>query len=123
MASPKPPGRMICKKISRSKGVAKLSPEAVGLFCMILPHLDSYGKLNGDPRFIKAEVVPLIPWLTIPVIINCLKEIDENTNVRWFQGDDSTCYIHATHFNRYQKLRDDRLGRDDRPSFNGEVRE
>lgn len=103
--------------------MAKLSPEAVALFCMILPHLDSYGKLNGDPRFIKAEVVPLIPWLTIQVIINCLVEIERNTNVRWFRGDDGTPYIHATHFGRYQKLRDDRLGRDDRPSFDGEVRE
>ena len=123
MAAPYPPGRMICKKISRSKGIAKLSPEALALFCMILPHLDSYGKANGNPMYIKAEMVPLIPWLDLKAIIKCLAEIDANTNIHWFRGDDGTPYIHATHFGRYQKLRDDRLGNDSRPSFKGEVRD
>jgi hypothetical protein len=114
MANPYPKGRMICKKISRSKGIAKLSPEAAALFCLILPHLDSYGKSNGDPMYVKAEMVPLIPWLDVTAIEKCLAEIDTNTDVRWFQGEDSTWYIHAAKWDAHQKL--EKRGIDHLPS-------
>ena len=116
MAAPRPQGRMIRKDISRSKGFAKLSPKAAALFCLILPHLDSYGKSNGDPGYIKAEMCPLIPWLTVPAIKRCLAEIDRATNICWFQGEDSTWYIHATKWDEHQSIEKGKRGVDRLPS-------
>jgi len=77
-------GRMINKEISRSKGIAALSESARCLFFMLLPHFDSFGKMNGNEYYIKGEVVPLIESYTISKIMQCLKEISEKTNVKWF---------------------------------------
>jgi len=116
MSNPRPQGRMIRKDISRSKGFAKLSPKAAALFCLVLPHLDSFGKSNGDPGYVKAEMVPLIPWLTIPTVKKALAEIDRHTNLRWFKGMDGTLYLHALNFPDHQDIRKDRLGPDRLPS-------
>ena len=69
-------GRMLRKDAASSKKLAALSPKALALFLMLIPHFDSHGKLNGDVRFVKGEAVPLIPWFTIPVIRKALAEID-----------------------------------------------
>jgi hypothetical protein len=108
---------MIRKSISRSKGIAKLSPKALSLFCLIIPHLDSYGKSNGNPQYVKAEMCPLIPWLTIPAIKKALKEIDANTNLKWFQEDDGTLYLHSTNWEEHQKLEKMKRGEDYLPSY------
>jgi len=110
---------MISKDISNSKKFAQLSPDSAVLFCMIIPHLNSYGKMNGDPGYIKAEVCPRILYLDYKKIYKCLQEIDENTNMKWFQND-GRHWIHAINFlSEHQFLRPERLGEDKLPSYSG----
>ncbi len=123
MANPKPPGRMIRRTISRDSRVANLSPRAVSLFFYLTPHFDSHGKMNGDPLYVKGEIVPLVAWFTIPVIKKCLGEINELTNMKWFMGPDKCLYLEDLEFKKNQDLREYRLGKDYRPSFQGDRQE
>lgn len=116
MPSPVPKGRMIRKTISRSQKIASLSKESMVLFVMLIPHFSSHGKMNGSPHFIKGEVVPLIDWLSIPVIERCLNEISEKTNVKWFKFK-GLHYLHSVKWAEHQELRADRLGNDDMPDY------
>ena len=112
-------GRMIRKNISNSKGFANLSPQAAVLFCMIIPHLNSHGKMNGGVGYIKDEVCPRISYLTFDNLTQCLLEINTNTNIKWFEYE-GRHYIHAINFYNHQKLKMDRLGVDKLPSYSGE---
>lgn len=116
MAAPISKGRMIRKDISRSKGFAALSKDAQVLFCMMIPHLNSHGKMNGSPHFVKGEVCPLIKFLTVAVIGRCLKEINAKTSVKWFERD-GLFWVHATHFKEHQNLDTNKLGTDEMPGF------
>ena len=119
MGNPKTDGRMIRKKISDSHGFAKLCPEAAVLHCMIIPHLNSHGKLNGSPGFIKDEICPRIPYLNYKNIPILLKEISENTKMKWFINDERY-WIHSINFlSEHQKLNADKLGRDLLPTYSG----
>jgi hypothetical protein len=89
---------------------------------MLIPHYSSFGKMNGDPLFIKAEVVPLIPWFTLPAIRKALQEIDKETNVKWFQFE-GRWWLHSLKWPEHQDLRADRRGRDLLPSYPGELPE
>jgi hypothetical protein len=82
---------------------------------MLIPHYSAFGKMNGDPLFIKAEVVPLIPWFTLSEIRKALQEIDRETNVKWFEHE-GRWYMHALSWEQHQDLREDRRGRDHLPS-------
>lgn len=117
MPDQRSPGRMIRTDISRSKKIATLSPEACAVFFFILPHLNAWGKSNGNPLYIKGEVMPLVDWATIPVIEACLREISGNTNVKWFQGEDGTWYLHALKWDEHQGIRKDKRGADRLPSY------
>ena len=110
-------GRMINKKISRSKGFASLSPEAAVLFTMLIPHYNTWGKMNGDPGYIKGEICPRVPYLTYENVSELLQEITEKTSVKWFQHD-GLYYLHSLHFlNEHQNLRRERMGEDSLPSW------
>jgi len=113
---------MIRKDTSNSKGLARLSPRALSLFLMLIPHFSAFGKMNGDPMFIKSEVVPLITWFTLPTIRKALQEIDRETNVKWFEAEGRR-YLHSLKWDEHQDLRTDRRGRDLIPSYPGEVRD
>jgi hypothetical protein len=123
LSSPKTRGRMINKDISDSKGFARLSPEACTLFCMMIPHYTSHGKMNGDPGFIKGEVCPRMPFLTLKNIPALLGEINENTSVKWFEHDGRR-WIHSTNFlTEHQKLNSEKLGQDLLPNYSGLTQE
>lgn len=119
MVSPRTKGRMLNRDISDSKGFAKLSPAAAVLFCMMVPHYSPHGKINGDPGYLKGEVCPRIPYLTPINIPKYLKEINENTSVKWF-GHDGRMWIHSTKFlTEHQQINPERVGPDLLPSYSG----
>lgn len=119
MGSPKTKGRMINKEISDSKRFARLSPEAAVLFCMLIPHYNSYGKLNGDPGYIKGEVCPRVEYLTIKNIPKYLEEITKNTSVKWFEFN-GRHWIHSIKFlSDHQNLKVEKLGQDLLPTYSG----
>lgn len=108
---------MLNRDISDSKGFASLTAEAAVLFCMMVPHFDSHGKMCGDPGYIKAVVCPRIAYLTIEKVACCLGEITEHTNVKWFCFDER-CWIHSTKFlTEHQHLNPERLGKDLIPDY------
>lgn len=51
--------RMLHKNISISIQLSALSEFAQLLFTWMIPHLDDFGRINGDPKVIKALVVPM----------------------------------------------------------------
>ncbi len=51
--------RMIQKSLSVSKDFNSVSEFAQLLYLMITPHLDDFGKVDGDPDVIKALVLPM----------------------------------------------------------------
>ena len=117
MANPKTKGRMLNKDISDSHKFAKLSPHAAVLFCMIIPHLNSYGKVNGGVGFIKDEICPLIPYLNTSNINKLLKEITDHTSMKWFESD-GRHWIHSTNFlTDHQTLDSKKLGLDLLPTY------
>lgn len=110
-------GRMINKDISSSDKFASLSPEAAVLFAMLIPHFNSYGKMNGGPGFIKDEICPKVPYLTYKNIPKLLREISDNTNVKHFESN-GRFWIHSINFlSDHQDLREDRMGEDLLPDY------
>lgn len=109
-------GRMLRKRISRSRKFASLSKDAKILFCMLIPHYDPHGKMNGSPHFIKGEVVPYIDELTVPVIKKCLVEISQKTSVKWFQQD-GLWWLHSTNDQEHQKFNKVKVRKDLLPSW------
>ena len=114
-------GRMINESISCSSKIANLSPKALSLFCLVLPHFSSHGKMQANPYTIKGICCPLIDWLPLEEIDPLLKEISTHTNVKYFKHTDGLNYLHSTHWTLHQKLQKDRLGADRLPNFLGEV--
>mgnify|MGYP001616199105 CR=1 FL=1 len=112
-------GRMIRKSISESQGFASLNEKAGVLFCMIIPHLNAYGKSNSGSGYIKDVVCPLISYLTIKNIPNLLKEISEKTNLKYFEHEGRK-WLHSISFlDRHQNLPKDRIGQALLPSYSG----
>lgn len=115
-------GRMIRKDISKSIKFEDLSKESIVLFFMLIPHYSSHGKLNGEAAFIKGEIVPRIKWFTIPLIEKCLKEINDKTNVKWFEFEGLN-YIHSLNWFKHQKLDKNKIGTDKLPTYSGVTQE
>jgi len=113
---------MIRRDISKSLKFSSLSKDSQVLFCLLIPHFNSYGKMNGEPSFVKGECVPLLHYLTIPKIKRCLREITLKTSVKWFKKDD-LFYLQATSWKDHQDIRGDRLGHDELPVYPGVVQD
>lgn len=113
---------MIRKSISRSKHFAALSERAQVLFCIMIPHLNGHGKMNGEPNFVKGEVCPLLKWATVQAIGRALLEISSKTQVKWFvDGKSGLRFIHALDWKDHQDVREDRLGDDFLPDYSGRL--
>jgi len=85
------------------------------LFCLLIPHFNAHGKMNGDPGYLRAEVCPRIQYLTHNKIEIYLREIDIHTNVKWFQHD-GLWYLHSLKWKEHQDLPEKKLGADILPS-------
>lgn len=115
-------GRMISADISNSDKFASLSPEAAVLLCLMIPHFNSHGKMNGGTGYIKDEVCPKVNYLNTNNIPILLQEISDNTNIKYFTFG-GRYWIHAINFlSEHQKLNPKRLGADNLPSYSKDLR-
>lgn len=114
-------GRMINQDIALSAKVSSLTPESMALFCLLIPHFNSHGKMLANPHGIKGSVCPLIEWLTVEKIEACLEEITENTNVKWWKDYKGLHYLQSLNWREHQSLRTDRLGADNLPEWPGKT--
>lgn len=109
------PKRMINSKISKSDKLAYLSPKALCLFLMLIPHFNAHGKMNGEPHFIKGQICPKINWLNLNNIPDILQEISRHTNIKWFRFE-GLYYLHSLNWKIHQPgLK--RLGQDELPNY------
>lgn len=113
-------GRMINQDISLSAKVASLSPEALALFCLLIPHFNGHGKMLANPYGIKGTVCSLVEWMPVEKVKECLEEISAKTNVKWWCDEKGLYYLHSLTWKEHQNLREDRLGPDYLPNFPGE---
>ena len=111
-------GRMINSDISRSRKLAQLSPKALALFCMLIPHFNAHGKMLANPHLIKGLACPYIEWLEVDDIKDLLAEITDNTNVKFWE-DESGEYLQSINWAEHQNLKTDRLGPDYLPDWPG----
>jgi hypothetical protein len=108
---------MIRRSIAIHRGVAKLTPEATAIFCMVIPHLSGHGKMLAEPGIIKQVCLPFTRWATVEVIERSLKEISRRTNLKYFKGPDGRRYLHALSWAKHQILKTDKLGANYLPDF------
>lgn len=110
-------GRMLTTDISKSHKIASLTPEALSLFSLLVPHYNAHGKMLAHPSLIKGLVCPLIDWLTTPKIEQLLTEISAKTNVKFWKDEKGIFYLQSLNWKEHQDLRSDRLGPDRLPDW------
>lgn len=92
--------RMVHKNISISVQVNSLSESAKLLFTWIIPHLDDFGRISGDPKVIKALVIPMSSQTTEEVESG-LKEMEENGLIKRYEVTNQKVIQYPT-FDKYQ---------------------
>lgn len=101
-------GRLLKKKISRSRKLAELKSDTNRLiYTWILPHLDVEGRIHADPNIIKGEIFPRISSISPEIIDQALKDIEFNKLciIYKINGDS---YLQYFNFHSNQSLRKDR---------------
>jgi hypothetical protein len=80
-----PDGRFLSKSIAYSAQVGAVSLEADYLFMRMIPHLDSSGRMIGEPASVKALCCPLRAELSPEIVAACLEELHNSGLVRWYE--------------------------------------
>lgn len=114
---------MITKAISESENISQLSPKALSLFCLLIPHFNAHGKMKAGNGYIKDLVCPLVPWLSQASIPKLLKEISEHTSVKYFKNDKGLPYLQSLNWHNHQKLEEKKLGTDELPNYSDTYKE
>lgn len=98
-----PDGRFLSKSIAYSAQVGRVSLEADYLFTRMIPHLDSAGRMSGEPLSIKAQCCPLRSEITPEVVEECLVELALEGLVYWYAGPDGTRHLDFPGFHQHQR--------------------
>lgn len=102
-------GRILAKRITRSKKVASLSSDTARMFyTWLIPYLDVEGRMEADPLLLKADIAPLLPHVTEKVIRAILDELHTKELIVLYY-DGCSEYLQLTKFDENQpNLRKDR---------------
>jgi len=112
--------RMLHKTISLSEQVNNLSLPAQLLFTWLIPHADDEGRLKGNPKYIKALVVPYHHEWTLEEIESFLQEIKQQGLIYSWDADGKQ-YIEFPTWKRYQYIAKDRFHGSELPSYKEDV--
>lgn len=94
-------GRMISKRISKSKKIAGLKHDAARvLYFMIYPHTDCEGRYSGDPEDIKEDCVPKLIY-SFQKVAELLQELQEIGLIMWYEVDKKP-YLEIIKFEDFQ---------------------
>ena len=116
-------GRMLNRKISLNKDVARLVNEAgieAGLvYTWLIAHLDRDGRHHGDPEIIKAQVCPRISGVT-PDHIRTMCGVAQGIGLlNWYEVD-GEMYLEYPNFSQNQRhMKYDREGPTEFPPNSG----
>lgn len=97
-----PDGRFLSKSIAYSAQVGSVSLEADYLFMRMIPHLDSAGRMTGEPMSVKALCCPLRQEITGDVVERCLAELAKARLVRWYEHAGAR-YVEMPGFAKHQR--------------------
>lgn len=93
--------RMLSKSISHSRQVNYLSSDFVKLvFTWGIPHLDDFGKIDGEADVFKAIVLPMSN-VSVDEIETAIRELVETKLVERYEINGKSI-IHYTNFEKYQ---------------------
>lgn len=107
-------GRMLKKRISKSKKLARLKTDRARLlYLMSIPHLDVEGRIDADPKLIKGRVVPYLKY-SEKGILECFKDMARAGLIKLYKVDDDL-YAEFTRFGDFQHLRLDREAKSEIP--------
>lgn len=98
-----PDGRFLSKSIAYSAQVGSVSLEADYLFMRMIPHLDSAGRMTGEPMSVKALCCPLRNELTVQIAERCLSELCNAGLIDWYVGPDKAKYLSFPGFKAHQR--------------------
>ena len=76
------------------------------LFTWLIPHTDDYGRMEGDPRIVKATVFPLINCDTDEVA-KLLTELSTQTLIKQYAVG-AEKYLEIVNFEEHQTFKNDR---------------
>ena len=118
-------GRMLKKRISKSRKFAALkSHNARLLYLMIYPHLDIEGRIEADPRLLKADVAPLLNF-SERKITEYLEDMHRvGLIILYTKEDNGDLCLECTKFKDFQVLRENKEAPSNIPApSTGQVRE
>lgn len=97
-------GRMLKKRLSKSKKLAELKTDSSRfLYCIIYPHLDIKGRYEADPHIVMGTIVPYIKSFTLKKIQTHLEELHKVGLIVLYKiGNDQ--YLQYTRFEDFQRL-------------------
>lgn len=109
-------GRMLKKRISKSKKFAQVDSDSARLlYLMLLPHLDVEGRHEACPVIVKGTVVPKIPTFTLKIIEQDLEELSKVGLILLYEYDGDK-YLQFTRFEDFQSLKHDREAKSEIPA-------
>ena len=101
-------GRMLKKKISKSRRVNALSSDSARLlYTWLIPHLDIEGRFSADPDVVKGEIFPRLKHFTASIIEKLLYELADKELIVLYQNDGDR-YLQLRKFADEQWLRKDK---------------
>jgi len=102
-------GRILSRRVSRSVKIAGLSSDTSRMiYTWLIPYLDKEGRMEADPRLIKADIAPLLDHITPEIIGNILTELNSAGLITLYHADGKDCLV-LTKFDSHQPhLRKDR---------------
>ena len=114
-------GRMLNKRISRDKAVARLANEHGAeyalLFTWLIAHLDCEGRMDGDPDVIKGMVAPMIRQVDHEMVAEFLRICSDMRLVEVYEDDRGQRYVQFPGFEKNQVgLRKNREAASEYPS-------
>jgi len=104
-------GRMLSKRVTRSNKIADLSSDTARMiYSWLIPYTDVEGRMEADPRLLKADIAPLLDHITPEVINRLLIELHKIGLIILYSSDDGLKkYLQIMKFGDNQKnLRKDR---------------
>lgn len=100
-------GRMLKKRIAKSKKIAALKTDSARfLYLAIYPHVDIEGRIEADIEIIRGDCIPRLRW-TNKKIDNCLEDLDRIGLIVLYEIEGHK-YLEITRFSDFQTLRKDR---------------
>lgn len=98
--------RMIAKELSYSESFNSVSEFAQLLYLIITPHLDDFGKIEGNPNMLRARVIPLSKR-SPRYFEAAIKELYDAGLIDWYE-------VNSKKVIRYLNFEEDQTGLDKR---------